>query len=195
MSTPSLLGDLGHQVACLPASTATDAFINIAAGTDTGTVTNTGAILDLARALGKSNTGGKPLDKTVNPLGRQRRQYKSIGIAIPLEMVFHSSGKYIIVSVAHSHRLSTSGAGSTFATIQTDVKKFKMGTDTDATIFHGFVSAINAQAVKRYYKATVTVYRRKATSTAAKDTSTDTSVLINAPVYLFGGAGSMPAQE
>jgi hypothetical protein len=194
MSNVSDLGDLGYRIACLGASTSTASFVNIAAGTDTGTVVATGRIVDLSYSFGYSNTGGKPLDATVNPLSRKRTQYRSIGIALPLELVYHSSGKSIHVQVAHNTRSSTAGAGSTWAAAKTDNFRFKMGTDTDATIFHGVVSGVPTMFLKKFYKATVTVRRRKATSTSAKDTTTDTSVLINSPVYLFAGADSFPEQ-
>ena len=194
--TPAILGDLAFQIRCVPAATATGSFINIAAGTDTGTVVASGRTVDLSWPLGYSNTGGKPLDATINPTSREPRRYNSLAIAVPLELTFHSSGKFVIVTVGHYHRSATAGAGSTWALVQTaDTKKFKAGTDTDTVYQHGFVSSIPTQAVKRYYKAVVTIRRRKATSTAAQDTTTDTSIMSNAPLYLFGGVAKNPAQD
>ena len=195
MSSPSNLGDLGHQIAVHPLTTSTSALFNIAAGTDTGTVVATGYAIDLSKPLGYSNTGGKPLDAGVNPKSRQVRVFRSVGVAVPLELTFHSSGKSIHVKVDHKTRSATAGAGSTWATLRSETFRFKMGTDTDVVINTGVCSSVNAQAVKRYYKANITVYRRKATSTSAKDTTTDTSVMAGAGVYLLGGEINFPAQE
>jgi len=195
MSSPSNLGDLGHQVAVLPYSTATTALVNVIAGTDTGTVTTTGATVDLSLPIGYSNTGGKPLDVTVNPKSRQTRVFRSIGVAFPCELVYHTSGKNIHFSVAHKTRSAASGAGSTWATLKTEVFRFKGGTDTDVTLLHGVCSSVNAQAVKRYYKANIAVTRKKSSSTGAKDTTTDSAVMVNGAVYLLSGEINYPAQE
>lgn len=196
MSTPSNLGDLGHQVAVLAAyDTSTVASVNVIAGTDTGTVATTGQTLDLSKPIGYSNTGGKPLDKDVNPKSRIVRQFRSIGVAGGLELVYHTSGKNIHVSVAHKTRSATAGAGSTWETLRTEVFRFKGGTDTDVTLNHGFCSTVNTQAVKRYYKANISVIRKKASSTSAKDTTTDSAVLMKSAVYLGAGEVNYPAQE
>ena len=194
MSSLSSLGDLGYQIACQPASTSTASFVLIVAGTDTGTVVATGAVLDLARPLGYSNTGGLPLDATVNPFSRKRAQFRSVAIAIPLELEFHTSGKSVHIQVVHNTRAATAGAGSTYVAAKTDTFRFKQGTDTDGIYPHGVVSSVPMSSLKRYYKATVTVKRRKATDSGAKDTGTDSNVIINSPVYLFGGADNFPAQ-
>jgi hypothetical protein len=193
MSSPSNLGDLGHQIACLPYTTSTArCFIRTS---DTGTVATTGKTIDLSKYLAQSTTGGKPLDATLYPRPGGPKQFRSIAVAVPLELVFHSSGLYASVAVAHKHRSATSGAGSTWATIKTDTRLFKMGTDTDATHHNGFVSSFNAQSVKRYYKANVTFAFKKASSTAAADTTTGTELVCNSPNYLLFGGDEYPAQN
>ncbi len=196
MSSPSNLGDLRHQIACSPASTATTAFIDMQAGTDTGTQVYTTKVVDLSLHLGQSTTGGLPLDITKHPLSRAPlRQYRSIGISLPLELNFISSGKYVFFTTAHQHRSATSGAGSTWATIKTDTDGFRMGTDTDGVYHHGVVTSVNAQAIQRYYRTQVTVTRRLTSDSSAKDTTTGSEVICVQPSYLFGGAGSYPAQS
>jgi hypothetical protein len=189
---PSILGDLGFQIAALPASTSTAAYFTRTS--DTGTVLTTSRILDLSRHLGLGVTGGKPLDATVHP--RKLSVPRSLAIALPLEMVFHASGLNLYVGVAHKTRSAAAGAGSTWETIKTEAdKRFKMGTDTDATFEHGFVSSCNAQAIKRFYKVNVTFKFRKASDTSAKDTSTNTELYVErGPLFLLGGLPSYPAQ-
>lgn len=192
MSSPAQLGDLGYQIAVLGASTSTAGFF--LRTSDTGTVVTTGRTLDLSRHLNLSVTGGKPLDATVH--SRKLQVPKSIAIAIPLEMVFHTSGVNAYITVAHKHRSAAAGAGSTWETLKTEtVKRFKMGTDTDATFETGFVSSVNAMAVKRFYKANVTFAFRKASDTSAKDTTTNTELYTQPnPVYILYGQQSYPAQ-
>ena len=194
MSTPSSLGDLGYTLAAIQASTSSGPAINIAAGTDTGTVVATGVTLDLSKPIGYSNTGGKPPDVTVNPLARVVRRFMSIAIAAGVETVFHSSGHSLHIVTAHKTRAAASGVGSTWETMKTDTRRIKGGTDTDVTTRFGFISSVNAQAIKRYYKANITVKRLLASSTGAKDTSTDTNIMIQTPVYLLG-VGVNPAQD
>ncbi len=158
---------------------------------DTGSVTTTGLVLDLSVAPYKGVTGGKPLDATVHPRKTAPPVWQSIGVSIPLELVFHSSGKNTYVEITHKHRSATSGAGSTWATIKTDTKRFKMGTDTDATFHVGVESAVNAMAVQRYYKANVRFFWRTTTDTAAKDTTTSQELICNSPVYRLTG-GDQP---
>jgi hypothetical protein len=191
--TPSMLGDLGYQLAIVPASTSTAGFF--LRTSDTGTVLTTSRILDLSRQLYLSVTGGKPLDATVHP--RKGPQVpRSIAIALPLELVFHTSGINAYVGIAHKTRSAAAGAGSTWETIKTEAdRRFKMGTDTDATFEHGVVSSVNAQAIKRFYKVNVTFKFRKASDTSAKDTSTNTELYVErGPLFLLGGLPSYPAQ-
>lgn len=192
MSSPSNLGDLGYQLAIKPASTSTAGlFLRTS---DTGTVLTTGAVLDLSQHLNKSVTGGKPLDATVH--SRRLAVPKSIAIALPLEMVFHTSGVNAYVTVDHKTRSASAGAGSTWETLKSETKRFKMGTDTDATFETGVVSSVNTQAVKKFYKANVTFKFRKASDTSAKDTSTNTELYTQPnPVYILGGLPEYPAQR
>jgi hypothetical protein len=193
MSKPSDLGDLGFRIATVPYTTSTArAYVRTS---DTGTVVTTGKTLDLSKHLAYSTTGGKPLDATLFPRPGGPKQFRSIAVAVPLELVFHSSGLYANVTVAHKHRSATSGAGSTWATIKSETKVFRMGTDTDATHHNGFVSSCNAQAIKRYYKANVTFAFKKSSSTAAADTTTGTEMVCNSPVYLLAGGDEFPAQN
>lgn len=191
MSSPSQLGDLAYAIAVVPASTSTAGlFLRTS---DTGTVVTTGRTLDLSRHLNLSVTGGKPLDATVH--SRKLNIPRSVGIGIPLEMVFHTSGVNAYVTVAHKTRSAAAGAGSTWETVKTEVKRFKMGTDTDATFTTGFVSSINAQGIKRFYKANVTFSFRKASDTSAKDTTTNTELYTQPnPVYILSGHQNYPAQ-
>jgi hypothetical protein len=198
MASPSLLGDLGAQIIGLgPASTSTAPFILATGGSDTGSVSNTGTrALDLAKPLHYSSTGGKPLDTTVNPevlLGSIGSRLHSIGIDIPIEFTWHSSGKSIHVVVTHKQRSATSGAGSTWDTVATETFRFKGGTSTDVVTFPSVVSTIPTQAIERYYTADVKVWFWLASSTAGKDSSTDKNVIVMCPTYL-GLAKSQPGQ-
>src|SRR5687768_17084191 len=131
--TPSMLGDLGYQIAVLPFTTSTARlFVRTS---DTGTVLTTGRTLDLARELHKSSTGGKPLDATLHPRPGGPQQFRSVGVAVPLELAFHTSGVSAHVKFEHKTREAASGAGSTWETLKTETRRFKLGTDTDAT-FH-----------------------------------------------------------
>jgi hypothetical protein len=188
MASPSILGSLGLAISRVePYSTSTArAFVRTS---DTGTVALTGRQIDLGKALHMGATGGKPLDATVHTRYGIPR-WKSVAVAVPLEITQHTSGLNTYVTVAHQHRSATSGAGSTYATIKTDVFRFKMGTDTDATRHDGVISDCNLQAVNRYYRANVTFSWKLATSTAAKDTTTGQQLISNSPVLLFSGADS-----
>lgn len=190
MPSPSILGDLGHQVtAVYPLSTSTAIYYIRTSGTDTGTVVTTGRTFDFSRLLHQGSTGGKPFDATVHPRAGGPPRFQSVSVAVPLEMNFHTSGLNLYVTVAHKTRAAASGAGSTWETLKSDVKRFKMGTDTDATFHSGFVSSVNAQAIKKFYKANITFSRRLASSTAAKDTTTASSPLIcNSPIVILSGA-------
>lgn len=190
MPSPSILGDLGHQVtAVYPLSTSTAIFYIRTSGTDTGTVVTTGRTFDFARLLHQGSTGGKPLDATVHPRSTGAPRFQSVTVAVPLELTYHTSGLNSYVTVAHKTRATASGAGSTWETLKTDVKRFKMGTDTDATFHVGFASSVSAQAIKRFYKANITFTRKLGSSTAAKDTTTAGSPLIcNSPVVILSGA-------
>lgn len=186
MSSPSNLGELGYPVSLVRAlSTSTARFF--IRTSDTGTVATTGVAVDLSRALHLGSTGGKPLDATVHARAGGPPVWRSVAVSIPLEMTFHTSGKQTFVTVAHKHRSATSGAGSTWATIKTDVFRFKMGTDTDALFHTGLVSSANLQAVKRYYKTNVTFAWKKSSDTSVADTSTDQQLICNSPVMQFSG--------
>lgn len=192
MSTPSNLGDIGYQLAIVPASTSTAGlFLRTS---DTGTVLTTSRVLDLSRHLNLSVTGGKPLDATVH--SRRLAVPRSIALALPLEMVFHTSGLNVYVTAAHKTRATSAGAGSTWETLKTETRRFKMGTDTDATFEHGFVSSVNTQAVKRFFKTNVTFAFRTASATGTKDTSTNTELYTQPnPVFILGGLPEFPAQR
>lgn len=201
MSSPSSLGDLGYQIACVPATTSTKRFmvLRLATASDTGTVTVgcSGRAINLSLPFYKSATGGF-LDTTLHPRPSAARQFHSVGIAIPLELTFLASGRHIIVSATHKHRASTgTGVGSTWDTIVTESKVYKQGTDTASTYHLGFVSTINAQAVRKLYRCNVTFRFRKSSSTAAAalDTTTAERLVCNSPVYLLFGATSYPAQN
>ena len=186
MSSPSNLGEVGNPISLVRAySTSTARFF--VRTSDTGTVATTGVVVDLARLLHQGATGGKPFDATVHPRQNGPQRWRSAAVSIPLELVFHSSGRNTYVTVAHKHRSATSGAGSTFATIKTEVFRFKMGTDTDATFHTGLVSSVNLQAGQRYYKANITFAWKKASSTSVADTTTEQEMVCNGPVYLFSG--------
>lgn len=190
MATPSLLGDIGHQLALTPATTSTAEYYSRTS--DTGTVTTTGlAILDLARHLGAGVTGGKPLDATVH--SRKVRRFNSVGVVVPYEVVFHASGLNLYATFTHRQRSAAAGAGSTWETIKTETKRLKMGTDTDATFKGTFTSTVNAMAIKRFYKANVAFAFRKASDTGVKDTSTNIELYVKPnPLYVLGGADAFP---
>ena len=192
MSSPSSLGDLGYQLVLSPATTSTAEFFSRTS--DTGTVLSTGLrILDLSRHLNLSVTGGKPLDATVH--SRRLRRFGSVGVVVPWEAVFHTSGVNFYVTVQHRHRAAASGAGSTWEILKTDTaKRYKMGTDTDATFIGCTVSTVDAKAIKRFYRAHITFSFRKASDTGAKDTSTNTELYVKPnPLYILGGADVFPA--
>lgn len=189
MSTPSQLGSIGNRVSLvLPLSTSTARFF--VRTSDTGTILSTSRSVDLSRALHVGATGGKPLDATVHARRSGPPVWRSVACAIPLEVVYHTSGVNTYVTVAHKTRAATSGAGSTWRTLKTDVFRIKMGTDTDATFHTGIVSDCNLQSVDRFYKTNITTAWRTASSTAAKDTTTNQEMVINSPVWIFSGADS-----
>lgn len=185
--TPSMLGDLAFAIATVrPYSTSTAvAYIRTS---DTGTVATTGRIVDLSRALHLGTTGGKPLDATVHARAGGPPRWRSVILSVPLEMAFHTSGLNVYVTAAIKHRLTTSGVGSTWATLVSHVERFKMGTDTDATFHTGFAVGANISQVNRYLKANLTYAFRKASSTSAKDTTTSTELVSNSPSLLFSAA-------
>lgn len=187
MGSPSQIGDLGRSISYVRAYTTSTARLFVRTS-DTGTVATTGTAIDLSRAVHLSSTGGKPLDTTVHNRKAGPPVWRSVNVTVPLELVFHSSGRNTYVTVAHKHRSATSGAGSTWATIKTDVFRFKMGTDTDATFHTGLRSGCNLQNVSRYYKANITFSWKKASSTAAADTSTEQEMVCNSALYEFSGA-------
>lgn len=186
MASPSMLGDAGPRVSrVLPYSTSTArAFIRTS---DTGTVVTTGLIVDLSKALHLGVTGGKPLDSTVHRRSAGPPRWREVEISVPLELVFHTSGKNTYVEVAHKTRAAASGAGSTWRTLKTDLFRLKMGTDTDATFHLGCESSANLMAADRFYKANITFKWRTTTDTAAKDTTTNQQLICNGPVMKFTG--------
>jgi len=192
MSSPSILGDGGFPiVACFPLHTATGRFYVKNSGTDTGTVTTTSRAIDFAKKLHETGltTGTKPLDATVHTRLSAIPRFNSLALTIPIKANFHTSGLQFYFTVAHKTRMTTSGAGSTWQTLRTTVHRFKMGTDTDAVLHSGVVSACNAQAMQRFYKANFTVSFKLASSTSAKDTTTNQGpfVIYNPSVLLTGG--------
>lgn len=193
MSSPSALGDLGFALAGTPAATSTSMFINQQTASDTGTIVASGRAIDLANPL-KSTTGSY-LDTTFNPSGKTPKTFRSIGISLPFELRFDASGRYVFLSIAHQTRSATSGAGSTWETVKTGTKAWRMGTSTQGIFFETVLSFCNAQAIKRYYKAVVTLSRKLTTSTSAQDTTTGSQQVCGRPSYLFGGADRFPAQD
>lgn len=187
MSSPSTLGEVGFPVSAVLAYTTSTARFFVRTS-DTGTVATTSRAIDLSKAMHLGVTGGKPFDTTVHARPGGPHRWRSVAVAVPLELVFHSSGRNTYVTVAHKNRSATSGAGSTWATIKTDVFRFKMGTDTDATFHTGLISSCNLQAVQRYYKANITFAWKKASSTSVADTSTEQEMVCNGPALLFGGS-------
>jgi hypothetical protein len=184
--TPSALGSIGNAVsAVLPLTTSTARwFIRTS---DTGSVALTSRTIDLSRALHFGTTGGKPFDATVHTRQAGPPIWRSIAVAIPLELVAHSSGVNTYITVAHKTRASAAGAGSSWRTLKTDVFRFKMGTDTDAIFHTGLISDCNLMAPDKFYKANVTFAWRKASNTGTKDTSTESELIANSPVLLLGG--------
>ncbi len=192
MGSPSILGDLGFPVsAVMPLNTATGRHYVRNSGTDTGTVVTTSRAIDLKKALHETGltTGAKPLDATVHRRTTSPLLFRGLALSIPLKLSFHDSGSQVYITVAHKTRAATSGAGSSWQTMKTDVRRYKMGTDTDATMHTGFVSSVNAQAIQRFYKANITIAFKKASSTSAKDTTTAQSpfVMYNPSVLLLNG--------
>jgi len=190
MSSPSILGDPAFSVSAVLAFSTSTAIAYIRTS-DTGTVVSTSRTVDLSRSLHLGVTGGKPLDATIHRRSAGPPRWKAVKVSVPLELVFHTSGQNVFVTVAHKHRAASSGAGSTWQTLKTDVRRFKMGTDTDATFHVGVESSANLQAVARFYKANITYAFRKASSTSAKDTTTNSELIANSPVLEFYG-GDMP---
>jgi hypothetical protein len=191
MPSVSILGDLGYQApVCFPLNTATGRFYVKNSGTDTGTILTTSRIVDFARKLHETGvtTGAKPLDVTVHPRLSAMPRFRSLTLAIPIKANFHTSGLQFYLTVAHKTRAAASGAGSTWVTLRTTVDRFKMGTDTDAIANVGVVSSVSAQNMARFYKANITASFKLASSTAAKDTSTNQGgfVVFNPAVILSG---------
>ncbi len=197
MPSPSILGDLAYRIAGTPAGTSTDAWLNQQVATDTGTIVTSGRAIDLANPF--AGTTGSLLDKTFSGFGSVPiKQFRSVGIELPLEWRYDASGRYTFFSIAHQNRSATSGAGSTWATIKTDAGahlKFRGGTSTQGIHHLTVSSSVNAQAIKRYYKAVVTLTRKLTSSTSAKDTTTGQQHICVQPNYIFGGGDSFPAQE
>lgn len=186
MSSPSGLGDKAFEVtAVLPFTTSTARFF--IRTSDTGTVGTTSTVVDLSRTIHVGVTGGKPLDSTVHRRNGGPSVWKSVMVSAPLELVYHSSGKNTFVTVAHKCRAATSGAGSTWRTLKTDVFRFKMGTDTDATFLKGFASSANLMATDKLYKCNITFAWKKTSDTSVKDTTTEQELICNGPViHLYG---------
>jgi hypothetical protein len=185
-SSPAGLGNIAYNLvgAVVPVNTATGMYFRRTS--DTGAVTTTTRSLDLAATLTVGSTGGKPLDSTVHPR-RGVPRWKSLAISIPLKLTYHTSGVNTYVTVTHKHRAATSGAGSTWDTIVAETYRYKMGTDTDAVFFTGLLSACNLQAVRRYYKTNIAFAWRKASSTSAKDTTTNQEAIVGPPTWLISG--------
>lgn len=191
MASPAILGNSDYpEILLCPLGTATGRYYVKNSGTDTGTVLTTSRAIDFARKLHETGvtTGLKPLDATVHPRLAAMPRFKSVKLAIPIKANFHDSGRQFFVKVEHKTRAAAAGAGSTFETIRTTIDRFKMGTDTDAIANVGVLSACNAQAIKRFYKANITFLFRLASSTAAKDTTTSMGgfVVFNPAVILSG---------
>jgi len=189
MSSPATLGDLGYVVTAVhPLSTSTAIYYSKATGTSTGTKLTTSRTFDLSRLQHFGATGGKPLDATVHPRVAGAQRFKSLTVAVPLELNFQSSGLNFYLTVAHLTRSAASGAGSTWATLKSDVFRWKMGTDSDGVFHTGAASSVPLQGIKKFYKANITFATRKPTDTAAKDTTTGVLIYCNSPVVLLSGA-------
>ena len=165
-------------------STARLTCLRLATCSDTGTVAFTGRALDLSRALHLGTTGGKPLDVTRH-VRKPAPRIEWVGVAVPLEINFMTSGRFVIVTATHQHRGAAAGASSTYATIKTDAKLYHGGTDTDAIFHDGFESMVSAQAIKRFYRCNLSFAFRlnSSTAAAAKDTTTEIRLVCNSPVY------------
>lgn len=194
MSNVSGLGDLGYQVThVFPLSTSTAEFYTKATGTSTGTKVTTSRTIDLSRLQHVGVTGGKPLDSTVHPRVAGAQRFKSLTIAGDVKLTFQTSGLNFFLTVAHLTRSAAAGAGSTWVTVRSQVFRWKMGTDTDAVFESGFVSSVNLQAIKKFYKANLTFATRKPTDTAAKDTTTGVLIRCKSPLVILSGADAPQA--
>lgn len=195
MASPSVLGDIGFPVsAVLPLSTTTALYYIKGSGTDTGTIALTSRVIELSRPLYLSGavSTGKPLDVTVHPRAAGAPRWRSVAVAIAGEWTSHTSGKNLYLSVAHQCRAATSGAGSTWRTLRTTVDRFKMGTDTDVTYHLGTISAANLQGSDKFYRAVTTISFKMASSTAAKDTTTNQAPTFFNSAILLLSAGEQP---
>ena len=192
MSSPSILGDLGYQVTrVIPLSSSTAAYYTKTSGTSTGTKLTTSRTIDLSLLPHIGATGGKPLDVTAHPRNPGVPRFKSITLTVPLKLTFQTSGLNVHVVAALSHRSALAGAGSTWVSLISGTRRYKMGTDTDAVFLDGFAISANAQGIKRYLKANLTFATRKPTSTAAKDTTTGVLIYCGQPTITFSG-GDIP---
>jgi hypothetical protein len=63
-----------------------------------------------------------------------------------------------------------------------------MGTDSDGIFHTGFASSVNAQDIKKLYKVNLTFATRKASDSAAKDTTTGILLLVKDGVVMLSGA-------
>lgn len=189
MASPSMLGDLGYQVTSVyPLSTSTAIYYSKATGTSTGTKLTTSRTFDLSRLPQFGATGGKPLDATTHPRQAGPFKWKSLTVAVPLELNFQTSGLNFYLTIAHLTRSASSGVGSTWATLKSEVFRWKMGTDSDGVFHTGAASSCNTQGIKKFYKSNITFATRKPTDTAAKDTTTGVLIYCNSPVVLLSGA-------
>lgn len=194
MTSVSALGDAGFDVtAVLPLSTSTAEYYTKTSGTSTGTKATTSRSIDLSRVLQVGSTGGKFLDGTVHPrISTIGPVPKSIKLTVPLKVTFLAKSVSLFVTVVQSVRSTTAGAGSSWAALKSETVRYKNGTSTNMILHTGFVSSVNAMAAQKLYKANLTFATRKASSTAAKDTTTSIKILCwNPIVELFGG----PAQQ
>jgi hypothetical protein len=192
MSSPSALGDIGFPVtAVLPLSTTTALIYIKATGTDTGTVALTGRAIDLSKVPHYGSTGGKPLDATVHNRPSGMPRWKSALACLAGEWTSHTSGKNLYITTTHQTRAATSGAGSTWRTLKANVDRFKMGTDTDAVFHLGVGSSVNLQGADRFYRANHTISFKMASSTSAKDTTTNQApTMFNSGVIILSGGDS-----
>jgi hypothetical protein len=189
MSTPSNLGDLGHQVtAVFPLTTSTAEYYTKATGTSTGTKVTTSRTFDFSRLLHHGASTAKLLDPTVHPRNVAPPRFKSVTVAAGIKATFQSSGLNLYVTVAHLTRSAAAGAGSTWVTKRTQVFRWKMGTDSDGIFHTGFASSVNAQDIKKLYKVNLTFATRKASDSAAKDTTTGILLLVKDGVVMLSGA-------
>ena len=197
---PSFLADLAYHVTqVIPLSTSTSIHYIKTSQTDSGTKLTTSRQLDLTRLLHHGTSGGlKPLDVTVHPRASGPPRFKGLSVLLGGRFFFRPKGENAFITVKHWTRAATAGAGSSWVALKTDVKRFKMGTDTQAKIPFGLVSSVPGQSMQRYYKANITYAARLASNTGSKDSTSGLTLFVNSALVVLHGADApqtiVPAQ-